>query len=39
MATYSQGGAAQDILADRFPENGDKGIPADLANPAIRLYG
>lgn len=39
MTVSNQPSAPQDILLDRFPANGDRGIPADLANPAIRLYG
>ena len=32
-------GETKDVLLNRFPDNGDRGIAADLANPSIRLYG
>ncbi len=39
MTNPEQQSIDHDILSDRFPVHGDEGIPADQANPAIRLYG
>ncbi len=39
MRDQDQMSTDQDILLDRFPSAGDRGIPADQKNPAIRLYG
>lgn len=39
MTDQDQMSTDQDILLDRFPSTGDRGIRADQANAAIRLYG
>lgn len=39
MRDQDQMSTDQDILLDRFPSTGDRGIAADQKNPAIRLYG
>jgi hypothetical protein len=39
MTSNNQLVETNDVLLDHFPKNGDLGIPADLKNPAIRLYG
>ncbi len=39
MTNQEKVSANQDILLNRFPSTGERGIAADQTNPAIRLYG